>query len=131
MYEYVDKEPEVGDIVLWDDVGENPYIEYNKPYIIEEVRNSGFVRVKGKNNHLYTLGSNTRRVIKTSPGYAAKPGDTCIRLKYGSKHTPTGSLITVLKTSSANVYWGHDNSNLKTQFLVLHKHSRPVIKFTV
>ena len=124
-YEYLEREPMVGDIVLWvplayeEDAG-SPYIEYNKPYIVHQVSGSS-VEITDKYGNRKNLGGFGRKIIKTRSGLEAKVGDKCIRISGGQHNpdTPNGTIITVARVDKIALYWGNGKGNDKDQFLVL------------
>jgi len=121
-YQYIDKDPEAGDVVLWvsNTSKESIYIEYNKPYLVKQIDNCNLVEIIDKHGNLTKLGSQNRKVIKTKPGHEAKVGDTCIRISVGNSDKPNGSTIVVSEiTKNGNLGWDKIYSNHPSQFLVL------------
>lgn len=131
MYEYEDREPREGDLVVWEDVsGNNPHIEQNKPYYVIEAKNT-LVIIYNKNNNIVTLGSNKRKVIKQIKPEEAKPGDMIFRRNGSSKYFKKFSSKEILyidKINNKYIFGYSSFDQIKEDEVIIYREQKQVQK---
>lgn len=85
MYEYLDRPPQEGDIIIWPDLPSNSTKRTrDKPYIVLAVTSDAVITLDDYGKQFYCGFKGGFKVIKTKPGDMAQAGDTIIRIVDGA-----------------------------------------------
>ena len=99
-FEYIDKEPEIGDLVIWGEGYLGSLVIPDKPYFVTDKTNTGQVKVLTEDGNLTLMGRLNRRTLKQIPTNEAKVGDYMFRLTKGQKEFPKGAVAEIIKNSN-------------------------------
>lgn len=138
MYEYLDRPPQVGDVVEWigDERDLSQYMTVGKLYIITSKFNadtSGVTNDKGEENDIWV--DTCFKVVKTKPHTKMKAGDHFIRIKAGKHLIDTVYIYTAYygaEKSETYLYYDTTKHILVKEAVVLCKaEEKPMNPFKV
>ena len=128
-FEYIDKEPEIGDLVIWENYLGDLVIS-DKPYLVTDKSNKGLVKILDERNKLTYMGNVGRKVLKQINPDNAKAGDYMFRLTKGQKEFPEGSIIKVNEVGGRYLYYKSTCGVFKKSVVVIRPQQKTDMKIT-